>query len=174
METETKTDTDTKTKTESKSDTKTEPESQKSFDAEYVKGLREEAAKYRTQAKESANKAKKFDEAEEASKSDLEKAQTATAEAEAALEKANLKALRAQVGAKEKLPPSMISRLQGTTEEEMTEDAKAILADLENEYVAKAKPGKQDTGAGVAGEPSDHDSMSPVELAKEIRTARGR
>ena len=151
------------------SESETKPtESQQTFDADYVKKLRAESAKYRTEAKDLAAKAKKFDELEEANKSDLEKAQTAAKEAQAALEAANLKAMRAQVGASQKLPPSMISRLQGSTEEEMIADAQAMLEDIKSEYVAKAAPSKKDTGAGVAGEASDLESKSPAELAAMI------
>lgn len=45
----------------------------KTFDAEYVKGLRAEAAKYRTQAKENAEAAKRLAEIEESNKSEAQK-----------------------------------------------------------------------------------------------------
>ena len=48
-------------------------EEPKVFDADYVSKLRGEAAKYRTQAKELAEKAKKFDEHTDSQKSEQEK-----------------------------------------------------------------------------------------------------
>lgn len=48
-------------------------EEPKTFDADYVKGLRAEAAKYRTQAKENAEAAKRLAEIEESNKSEAQK-----------------------------------------------------------------------------------------------------
>jgi len=151
---------------------KSEANGQQTFDADYVKKLRDESAKYRTQAKELSAKAKKFDEMEEANKSDLEKAQAAAKAAQEELASANVKALKAQVGASKKLPPSMISRLQGSTEEEMIADADAMLTDINAQYVAKTDASPKDTGAGVSGESADYESKSPKELAEDIQAHR--
>ena len=50
-------------------------EKEETFDREYVKKLRDEAAKYRTKAKELEPLAQKMRELEESKKTDLEKAQ---------------------------------------------------------------------------------------------------
>lgn len=55
----------------------------KTFDAEYVEKLRKEAAKYRTEAKENADAAKRLSEIEDAQKSEAEKASERIAKAEA-------------------------------------------------------------------------------------------
>lgn len=55
----------------------------KTFDADYVKKLRDEAAKYRTEAKANADAAKQLDEIKEAQKSETEKVADRIAKAEA-------------------------------------------------------------------------------------------
>ncbi|MCL2490757.1 MAG: hypothetical protein FWF36_08590 [Propionibacteriaceae bacterium] len=49
------------------------PEPQQSFDADYVKKLRDEAARYRTEAKANANAAKELAALRDAQKSEAEK-----------------------------------------------------------------------------------------------------
>lgn len=124
----------------------------KVFDADYVKSLRQEAAKYRTQAKEMAEKAKAYDEYVESQKSEAQKVSDAL---EAATrERDNLKAelLRHQVAANKNLPRPLVERLRGETLEEMEADADALLAGLKDQFIAKSKPTPDQTGAGVVGE----------------------
>lgn len=68
-------------------------------------------------------KAAKFDEAEEANKSELDKALARADKAEAELEAARLDALRSRVAAAKNLPAELAGRLTGTTEEELEADA---------------------------------------------------
>jgi hypothetical protein len=142
----------------------TEP---KTFDADYVRKLRAEAAKYRSEAKDLAGKAKQFDDLQEAQKSELQKAQEAAAKAEQALQSAQQDALRSKVAAAKGLPASISDRLRGTTIEEM--EADAVLAEINKQFVQKAAPGRDATGAGVAGNPANYDNMTPKQMVEAIR-----
>lgn len=148
-----------------------EPEA-KTFDAEYVKKLRAENAKYRTEAKELANKAKQFDDLQESQKTELQKAQEAAQRAEQELQTARTEALRVKVAAAKGLPASIADRLHGTTEEEMQADADLMLAEIEKQYVAKQGASREATGAGVTGKPAI-DNLSPSDMVRMTRERRG-
>lgn len=97
------------------------------FDADYVKKLRQEAAKYRTEAKANADAAKKLAEIEESKKSEADraadalKAQTDRADmAEAAL-------LRYEVATDKGVPPKAMRLLSGGTREEIEASADDVL-----------------------------------------------
>ena len=79
----------------------------KTFDADYVAKLRQEAAKYRTEAKTNAEAAKRL------------------AEAERKAQAAELKALRSDVAQAKGVPAGLLT---GSTEEELTASADALLA----------------------------------------------
>lgn len=70
------------------------------FDAEYVKKLRAEAAKHRTEAKANAKAAEKLAEIEAANLTEAQKAAAALAAAQSDAEKARADALRFKVAAK--------------------------------------------------------------------------
>lgn len=135
------------------------------FDADYVKALRAEAAKYRTEAKANADAAAKLREIEDAQKSEAQRAQEALAAAQRDAETARLEALRYRVGVSAGLPPEAISRLQGATEDEIAADA-AKLADL-------LKP----AAPPVAGKPAatfqsgavPPEAQSPTDLNEWLR-----
>lgn len=102
-------------------------DSAETFDADYVKKLRQEAAKYRTEAKANADAAKKLAEIEESKKSEADraadalKAQTERAEtAEAAL-------LRYEVATDKGVPPKAMRLLSGATREEIEASADDVL-----------------------------------------------
>jgi hypothetical protein len=147
-------------------------EPSETFDAAYVKKLRAEAAKYRTEAKELAGKAQKFDEITESQKSELQKAQEAAQRAEQELEQARTEMLRTKVAAAKGLPASIADRLRGSTAEEMEADADAMLAEIEKQYVAKQGASREATGAGVTGK-SGIDSLSPADMVRMTRERRG-
>lgn len=136
----------------------------KTFDAEYVKSLRQEAAKYRTQAKDNADKAKSYDEYVEAQKTEQEKKDEALAAAQSELAQMRAELLRSQVASKKQLPPSLVSRLRGETAEELEADADALLADLKGQYAPKQKTSPDQTGAGVVGEAESLTPEAYVEL----------
>ncbi len=129
-----------------------EIEETKTFDAEYVKSLRKEAARYRTENKELSEKAKAFDEWNESQKSEQQKKDEALAAAQSELAQMRSELLRSKVASKKQLPPSLVARLKGETEEELEADADALLADLKDQYAPKQKSSPEQTGAGVVGE----------------------
>jgi hypothetical protein len=139
------------------------------FDAAYVAKLRKEAAKYRTDAKAAQEKAEKFDAAEAAGKTELQKANDAAADAAKRLEDVQNELLRSQVAIDKKLPAALADRLRGANKEEMEADADALLADLAKQFVPKSGTKSEDTGAGVKGKPTDFEAMSPKELVKMVR-----
>lgn len=122
-----------------------EPKQQQTFDAEYVAKLRAENAKYRTTAKENAEKAQRFDELEESSKSELQKAIERAERAEAAAKQAETERIRLQVANEKGVPASLLA---GTTAEELAASADALL-DFKG-----TSPPAVDFGAGNRGEAS--------------------
>lgn len=157
-----------------------QPEQQEeAFDAERAKA---KIAKANAEAKSLRERLRKAEEAEaklaeieNANKSETEKMQERLKAAEDALEKANRESMRAKVAADKKLPPALADRLRGDSIEEMEADADTLLADLQQQYVAKSAPAPSETGAGVTGKPAqDVASMSPAEMVKATRERRGR
>lgn len=95
------------------------------------------ARKHEERAKENADKARRFDELDEASKSDIQKATDRAAKAEADAAKAVARANRieaALAAAPDGMPAQRVmalaGRLQGDTPEALAEDAAAFFADL--------------------------------------------
>lgn len=142
------------------------PTESETFDADYVRKLRAEAAKYRTEAKANAEKAKRLDEIEEASKSEQQRLVERAEAAEKSAADATSRLLRAEVAADKGLTPTMAARLVGSTKEELEADADALLADLSSRFAPKsASP--VDTGAGVGGSPAKHEN--PEEIASRLK-----
>ena len=115
-----------------------------------VKGLRSENATHRTAKKKAESDAQAAERkaAEEQGKF-KELYEAAVAKQEAAEAKAKgleLDALKTKVAAAVKLPAGLAARLQGETEEELTEDAKVLAASL-------PKPSfETDAGKGTGGD----------------------
>lgn len=103
-------------------------ETPKSYDAEYVDKLRKEAARYRTEAKAGADAARRLKEIEDRDLSDLEKARRDAETATGRLADYERTVLRQRIALEKGLPPSLVSRLQGATEDEVTADADALMA----------------------------------------------
>lgn len=139
----------------------------KVFDEKYVKSLRDENARYRTQAKANAEKAKAYDEYVESQKTEAQKRDEEFARIQSERDELAVKLLRTSVAAKKNLPPSLASRLQGSTEEEMEADADALLADLK--VTTKQTSTPEQTGAGVTGEA---EGITPEGYVKTL-AARG-
>ena len=97
----------------------------KTFDADYVRKLREESAKYRTAAKANEDAAKRFVEIEEANKTEAQKLAERLAAAEAKALAAESRALRSDIAREGGVPPEL---LQGDTEEAMRASLAALLA----------------------------------------------
>ena len=97
----------------------------KTFDADYVAKLRQEAAKYRTEAKANADAAKRLAEIEEAQKTEAQKLADRLAQAEAKAQAAELKALRSDIAQAKGVPAGLLT---GSTEEELNASADMLLA----------------------------------------------
>lgn len=128
------------------------------------------ARKHEAQAKANADKAKKFDELDEASKSEAEKAAAKAAEAEKRAQDAETRALRLEVAFEKGLTPAQAKRLVGATKEELESDA--------DEFLESIKP-SEDNGTPPGGKPkenlrggtdptSDPEEMDPVKLAESV------
>ena len=106
-----------------------EGEDAKTFDAAYVKRLRDEAAKYRTEAKANADAAKRLADIEEATKSDQQKQAERLAELERDAQAARAEALRYRVAAKFQVSDEDAELfLTGTDEETLTKQAERLTA----------------------------------------------
>ena len=97
----------------------------KTFDAEYVSKLRQEAAKYRTEAKANADAAKRLAEIEEAQKTEAQKLADRLAAAEAKAQAAEVKALRSEIAQAKGVPAALLT---GSTEDELNASADALIA----------------------------------------------
>lgn len=137
----------------------------KTFDEDYVKSLRQEAAKYRTQFKEASEKAKAYDEYLESQKSEQQK--MADALEAASRERDDLKSqmMRLKVAREKQLPDSLVDRLRGETEEDMLADADALMSGLQA-LTVKPKPSVEQVGTGVVGEADA--PMDPATLAAAV------
>lgn len=120
----------------------------KTFDADYVAKLRQEAAKYRTEAKANAEAAKRLTEIEEAQKTEAQKLADRLAEAERKAQAAELKALRSDVAQAKGVPAGLLT---GSTEEELNASADMLLAFRGEAPKAPAAPPA--AGQGNVGQP---------------------
>jgi hypothetical protein len=100
-------------------------ESPKTFDADYVKSLREENAKRRIEAQQLTER---LEELEERDKSELERAVSKVSKAEKRAADAEGNLLRFQIAAEKQVPKELIQRLQGNTREELEADADELLS----------------------------------------------
>jgi len=97
--------------------------------------------KHEDSAKANADKAKKFDEFEEASKTELQKAADRATAAESKVAEIEARAIRAEVAAAKGIPADLLS---GSTKEELESSADALIA-------FKGTPAKPDFGGGDRG-----------------------
>lgn len=102
-----------------------------------LKKANEEAQKYRLALK-------KF---EDRDKSEIQRATDERDEARKEADKAKASYLRLKVGAAKGLPTSLAERLQGETEDEMADDADALLADMKPTNGTNGKAPSFEAGA---------------------------
>jgi hypothetical protein len=121
-----------------------EGESSVDFAAEAAK-WKELARKNEARAKENSDKAKRFDEIEEASRSDLEKAQARIDELERASAEANAARIRSDIARTKGVP---VELLTGSDEDSLTAQADALLAFKGTQATAPSSEGQ-----GKRGEP---------------------
>lgn len=112
----------------------------------------EKALEAERRARKAAEKAArdlqaKVDAAEQANLSELEKAQRRAEKAEQELASLSENAMRQRVALEEGVPPSLVARLQGSTEEELREDARSLL-----ELVRTPTTPKPDPSQGAKGD----------------------
>lgn len=104
----------------------------KTFDADYVKKLRDEAAKYRTEAKANADAAKRIAEIEEAKKTDEQKSADRLAALESEMQAAKADALRFKIAARFQVSDEDTDLfLTGTDEETLTKQAQRLTERVE-------------------------------------------
>jgi membrane protein involved in colicin uptake len=121
----------------------------KTFDADYVKKLRDEAAKYRTEAKANADAAKKLAEIEEANSTEAEKQAKRRAEAEERAKALEVKANRADVASETGIPADLLAGPEDTSTDAIKAYAAKVIAFTEN--AGKARPPKPDANQGRTG-----------------------
>jgi hypothetical protein len=137
-------------------ETPQEGEEQKTFDADYVKKLRDEAAKYRTEAKANAAAAKRLSEIEEAQKSDAEKAAERLRQLEEERDAAQRDALRFKVASKFGIGDDDAELfLTGSDEDTLTKQAERLAQRTEN----RKKNGNHVPTEGATTTPPGTDPM---------------
>lgn len=99
-------------------------EAPETFDAQYVTKLRQEAAKYRTEAKKNADAAQRLAEFEEAQKTEAQKLADRLATAEKALAAKEAETLRLTIASKHGITGDHLDLLSGADESEL--EAKAL------------------------------------------------
>lgn len=136
------------------------------FDADYVKKLRDEAAKYRTEAKANAEAAKRLAQFEESQKSEQQKLMERAEAAERERDEIRLEALRLRIAHEKGLTPKQAARLRGSSEEELAADADDLLSEF-----GPAGPRRPmgDVGQGpreTATTPNDPKSLADAVIAQ--------
>ena len=106
--------------------TETEP---KTFDAEYVRQLRAEAAKNRKEAQEAKARAQEYEDRDKSETEKLTGKVTNLTDENKSLKGENL---RLRVAIDKKLPADLIDRLRGDTKEELEADAESLLQLVNN------------------------------------------
>ncbi len=125
------------------------------FDAAYVKKLRDEAASYRTKVRELEPLAKKAQELEEAGRSDMEKLTARAEKAEREHAETVAKALRLEVAFEKGLTPAQAKRLVGASREDLEADADEILRDFPALKPDGRPKGNADLGGREKAPPTD-------------------
>lgn len=112
--------------------------------------------------------AAKAREAEDADKSEVQRAREAHATESAARKAAEAKLLRFEVGADKGVPGNLLRFLHGDTREELEEAADALLTEMGGKDAGppKPKPGDRPRARLEGGQPSQtYEAMSPEQLA---------
>ena len=144
----------------------------KTFDAEYVGKLRQEAARYRTEAKANADAAKRLEQIE----ADKAKADQTAAEREAAAEQraaaAEGRALRLDVAFEKGLTPAQAKRLVGASREELEADADEILRDFPALKPDGRPKGNADLGGREQAPPANKQQADLQQIEADLAASR--
>jgi hypothetical protein len=117
----------------------------KTFDADYVKQLRAENAKWRVEAQQAREKAEEY---EEAQKSEIEKAQSKAEKEAAKAAEAQAKLTRYEVAQEKSVPAELIPLLSGSDRETLEAQADLIVKNV------TGKPAPDPEFDGGAREPA--------------------
>lgn len=128
------------------------------FDAEYVKNLRAQAAKYRTEAKANADAAARLAALEESQKTETQRLLEERDALKAERDAVKSEAMRARVALSKGLPADLADRLRGTTEDELSEDADRLLDLLKPS--GPPRFGDADQGVRKTTPPADRDERA--------------
>lgn len=147
-------DTTTATPTETPSDEQPQEGAEqqvesKTFDADYVKKLRDEAAKYRTEAKANAKAAEELAKIQDANKSEADKQAERLAQAEERAKALEVKAARAEVASEKGIPAQILAGPEDGTTEALEAFAELVIAYAEQ--AGKPRPPKPDPNQGRPG-----------------------
>lgn len=147
----------------------------KVFDAEYVAKLRQEAAKYRTEAKANAEAAKRLAEIEEANKTEAQKLadrlKALEAENAAFKQEKQVAAWAAEVSEETGVPAGV---LRGSSKEELLAHAESLKSLLPSERtpVSQPVPGVSQAPHGKPGNIPLKDQIAAAEAAGDHETAK--
>lgn len=136
-------------------------EGAKTFDADYVAKLRQEAAKYRTEAKTNAEAAKRLAEIEDAQKSEAQKAADRIAELEKQTAEAQRDALRFKVASKFGISDEDADLfLTASDEETLNKQAERLAAHREDAGKTRQPKPDRNQGRQSAGTTSTADQFA--------------
>jgi hypothetical protein len=143
----------------------------KTFDADYVKKLRDEAARYRTEAKANADAAKRLADIE----ADKAKAEQTAAEREAAAEaratQAEARAMKLDVAFEKGLTPAQAKRLVGANRDELEADADEILRDFPVKTDGRPK-GDADLGGRLKAPPANKQQADLQQIEADLAASQ--
>jgi hypothetical protein len=144
----------------------------KTFDADYVAKLRQESARYRTEAKANADAARKLAEIE----AQQQKAEQTAAEREAAAEQraaqAEARAMKLDVAFEKGLTPAQAKRLVGATREELEADADEILRDFPALKPDGRPKGNADLGGREKAPPANRQQADLQQIEADLAASR--
>lgn len=132
-----------------------------------VKKWKTFARRHEQRAKENYEKLQEF---EDAQKSDIEKLSERAARAEQEREQASLQVARMQIAIDYKLTMDEAKRLQGSTPEELEEDAEELMKLLQARESAKAKASSEEG----QGKDDEDEKAPPRKVAKKAAPTRKR
>lgn len=139
------------------------PKQTQTFDADYVKSLRSEAAKYRTEAQEARSKIEEY---ESANQTELEKLTGKLTKEAKAREDAERKLLRFEVAAEKEIPADAVDLLTGDTREELEAKADKLLELVKSRNDTDSQPDFD----GGPREPTE-DPKTPEQAHNELAAA---
>ena len=131
----------------------------RTFGEDTVKALRQEAASYRTRAKEAESKVAEY---EESSKSEVEKLSGKVSRAEQRANDAEAKLLRFTVAIEKQVDPDLVPLLSATSREELEQQADLLVS----KTAAAVRPanGEYDGGA----KPPEDEPLSPEQAHQQL------